>query len=733
MFKALRISRVAVLGVSLLAFGACASEDGASPEDAAPASAPDEGATADGRDEGSTDLGDVSAVSDPGAAAVTDPGPADVSAAEEAGESDAGGPLPRCSAPPEVPPSPVGPLAPPMSPHRGIDDFEREGYEQLREVVLADSGVFFIATYDAEAEAFVVESGPETERKRLVFKRIVEQAGGVSYETVEGEVSAIFPSTDPRRYSSQQEVQDAFENPNGVDISDQGYTPDDPRVGFLPHEGQAYPFPLLRIASFFDAPDSPDAVVTLKPWATWSPGTHGGMSMLQSQSALFLSGAGAREGLVLDEVALLPDVVPTALAALGAGTTGGMGPDGRYEDGLYLLRQDGRVLWEALAEDPCDRARHVVIVLFDGAQAFELNHQLLDADPEVDLPVMRALARNGAVYRHGAVTNFPSLSAPGHMTAGTGLWSGHHGFVANAFFGREDQENVKPFSLVSDVRDTMANPEKAIAIYERGVAPGVETLAQAAHRALGEFDPETKEGAFVAVFNEIAIGGADFTTIDFLNVSEAMPDGSNSLSKYRIADDIGIAQVEALLGNEENPVPTVLQLSFLSTDAAGEMAGPSSDLLRGVLVQIDSRVGRILAAYERRSALDDTLFFIVADHGMELQDPSREAGPLSSVNKAGVKVKQPFPGVFYLRTLEMEASAGPGEGALTVYVRNHDNDTALYGVEVSCAEGCTEDSAHTGETGAAVFQLDGAPAEVSLSAKHPSFNIGRLDVRIADL
>ncbi len=122
------------------------------------------------------------------------------------------------------------------------------------------------------------------------------------------------------------------------------------------------------------------------------------------------------------------------------------------------------------------------------------------------------------------------------------------------------------------------------------------------------------------------------------------------------------------------------------------------------------------------------MFIILADHGMELQDPSREAGPLSKISKSGVKVKQPFAGVLYLRTLEMEASAGPEEGTITVHVRNHDNDTALYGVTVSCPAGCTETEAFTDDTGAAVFHLDGAAAELELSAAHPSFNIARLVV-----
>jgi hypothetical protein len=733
MNKATSLSATLLLGFGLCWSAACGSDEEPRAEDASPAPGQDSGNASAVSDPGASPVEDLPTVLDDGVETATDPGPPDATSKDESAEPDAVGPAPRCSAPPETPPSPVGPLAPPMSVHRGIDHLEREAYERLREVVLADEGVFFVTTYNVEEDSFIVDSGPETERQTLVFKRVVEEAGGVSYEVVEGEVSAIFPSVDPHRYSSHSEILEAFENPNGVSMADSGYTENDPRVGFLPPESQSYPFPLLRISAFFDAPDAPDAVVSLKPWATWATGTHGGMSMLQSQSTLFLSGAGAREGVVLEESALLADVVPTALAALGAGTTGGMGPDGRYEDGLYLLRQDGRVLWESLADDPCERARHVVIVLFDGVQAFELLHQLLDDDAEVDLPVMRELARSGAVYRHGAVTNFPSVSAPGHMTAGTGLWSGHHGFLANAFYRREDQQPVNPFSLISDIADTMANPQKAFDVYERGVAPGIETLAQAAHRALGAYDPETGEGAFVAVFNEIAIGGADFTTIDYLNASDSMPEGNSSIARYRLADDVGVAQVDALLGNETNPVPTVLQLSFVSSDAAGEMSGPNSDLLREVLTEMDARVGRVRAAYERRGALDDTLFIIVSDHGMELQDPSREAGDRKAVAKAGIKAVQPFAGIFYLRTLEIEAAAGPGEGDLTVLVRNHDNDAPIMGASVACAAGCAGEPPATDVNGAAVLKLDGEPAELELSATHPSFNVGRLKVDLSAL
>ncbi|MBT9560777.1 MAG: alkaline phosphatase family protein [Myxococcales bacterium] len=631
-----------------------------------------------------------------------------------------------CSAAPATPIAPNGPLPGPVQVRRGIDRWERAAYEALRDAVLADPGVHFLCIWDVETDRYVVESGPVDARKRLEFRRVLNGGGGVDYVVLVGAVEDIFPSTEAQNYGSWASLLAAFTNPGQVDFTSLNYATGDPRVGFLPPEAQSYPLPLERLAALFDGPDAPDVLGGLHPWALPAVATHGAMSVLQSRSTLMLSGKGVRQGLVLDDLAILPDVVPTVLAALGAPTTGGVGRDGTYADGLFLTRQDGRVLWEALTEAPCDRAKHAIVVLFDGLSATELNHEVLDADAAVELPTFKALAANGVVYRYGAVTNFPSVSAPGHMTAGSGLWSGHHGILANAYFMRDTQTTLNPFSLLSDPAAILADPEQAYAMYESAVAEGFETLAQAAHRAFGAFDPAKGTGAFVAVLNEIAVGGADYDTLDYATGKTPWLLITASLQSYQLADNLAVAEVKQLLGDTEAPVPTVLQLSLVSTDAAGEANGPYSDLLRTTLKNADSQLASILASYEARGALEDTVVVLVSDHGMELQDPTRASKMDVALAQSGVKFLQPFPGLVYLRTVRLDAMTDPVTSTVTVRVVNDDDDKPVAGATVAC-DACLT-SAVTGDDGTVQVGYAQDATTLMITATHPNFNDQALTV-----
>ena len=608
-----------------------------------------------------------------------------------------------CSAPPEKALEPIGPLAPPMSQGRGVDLWEQAALEALKTEVLKDEGVHCLAWWDHELSRYVVEG----QGARLEFVRGPNGA----IEVLEGEVSALFPSTDATAHGDYHTYVALLENPGGMDHQALDYAEDDPRVGVLPAALQSYPLPMVRLAALFDAPDAPDVVGALLPWAYPSPGTHGAMSVLQSRSALVLSGAGVDGGRVLDEIAVLPDVVPTVLAALGAPTTGGMGPDGAYDDGLFVARQDGRVLWEALNNEPCLRAERVLIIDFDGLMATELNHLLLDDDAEVALPTMKALAAAGVVYRYGAVTNFPSVSAPGHMTLGTGLWSGHHGFVANAFYQRPERSVLNPFSLLTEIESILEDPQKAWDLYNAATAPGVETLADAIHRAFG---PEY----FTVVINEIAVGGADYTTVDYLTGQPVVLPNA-AVDKYQLADALAVTQVTTLLQDPDVPVPTTLQLSFLATDGAGEAAGPHAPLVREMLVELDTRVQKLLDVYEQRGALDGTIIVLTADHGMELQDTTRPSGYQKALQASGVKLIQPMAGVVYFRTLEISAQL-VGDG-LEVTVLDHDNGAPVPDVTVVCGV-CPDEAATTNNDGVAelVALPNGDP--ILITALHDGYN-----------
>ena len=661
--------------------------------------------TGGGSDGGAPDVVDASPTAD--ATADVGAGDGDGSAGDGGGSAGDGGgsadvQAPVCSAPPAEPPKPVGVFPDGPKGGAGIDAPERAAYEALRATVLADDNLHYIATWDEDAGAYRVDSAGG----HVLFARSPQ---GIA--VVGGDVSAVFPSTSPEIFGTVGALTDAFENPSGYTGADVGYAPGDPRVGFLPPSMQSYPLALERIAALFDAPDAPDLVVGHQPWSSGGGGSHGALSALQSRAALVIAGRGARKGVVIEGAATLPDVAPTILAALGAPTTGGVGPDGVYDDGLYLARQDGRVLWEALAEDPCERPKHVILLLFDGLLQTELLRQALEDAPDVDLPTFRALAQQGVVWRYGATTNFPSVSAPGHMTSGCGLWSGHHGILSNSYYRRSSQTVINPFSLLDDIQATIADPMKAVAIYESAIAPGFETLGQAAHRGLGAFDPVTGQGAFVAVINELSIGGADWTTIHLLMGAPPGP-LALSLQDYELADNLAVTQVQDLLANAALPAPLILEASLVKTDGAGEVAGPHSDLMRQVLVETDARVGAMLAAYEARGVLDDTMIVLVSDHGMELQDPLRTTGVQKSLILADVKARVHSPGLVWLRTLEVEVALP------SVTVRDHDNGAPLAGVTVGC-DTCAE-TVETGADGVATLAPDVAPAMVT--ATHPLFN-----------
>ena len=570
------------------------------------------------------------------------------------------------------------------SPNAGINAHETHLWPDTVETILGDPNSHFIATYLQATNEYIIVSGPEDDRRTLIVVRQMDQAGIARITVRAGEVSDVFPSTSNQHFGTYEALLSALENPTGLQLLDKGYTANDPRVGFLPPRLQAYPQALVRLVTLFDAADAPDFVYGVNPWSTPSTGSHGGLDLLQSRASLILSGPGIRAGVVSDEAAALVDISPTILAALGAPTTSGLGPDASYEDGLYLRWQDGRVLSEAFEDGACQRPKHVVLLLFDGLQAMELNQQMMMPASMTDAPNLHGIANRGVMYRYGAVSGFPSYSAPGHMTVGTGLWPGHHGVLSNSFFGRSEQGLITPFDLLDNLPYFIQHPDEANALYDRLVRRDVENLAQAAHRALGVYDPETATGAYVAVINELTFKEADFSTLQFFGA-----DMSKGLFEYRAADSLAMTQFEVMITDETHPVPTILQMSMLATDAAGESDGPHSNLLRDTLAHIDERVGQIVTAYQMRGALEDTLFILTSDHGMALQDANRLSQLRRSLRNSPLQFSFLSGGLAYYKSLRIDVLPTMND-TLRIRVENADNGVSMAGVSVRCVQSGVE-------------------------------------------
>jgi phosphonoacetate hydrolase len=602
----------------------------------------------------------------------------------------------------------------PMPASSGIDA-EEISVTKIEEVAAAASDVFFWATYNHETEAYSLKRSVDGSTRELTFRRSPKVSNRAAFDVLSGTISDFFKSTDPLHLSELSELNEAYQNPNEQVYSDLGYALDEPRMGFLNVDTTSYPLALERIAGLFQASTAPDVIVEFKPDSKKGPGTHGCLDVLQSRATLILGGAGSKANVVLDEVAALTDVAPTILAALGAPTTEGRSLLGEFSEGLYLKRQDGRVLVEALDLSDCQHAKHAVVILLDGLMASEINHQILSDDPDIDLPHMRSIAEQGVVYRGGAVTNWPSFSAPGHMTVGTGVWSGHHGIVNNSFHDRKEHTTISFFGFISKPEMLVQDSSAFLKVYEQHVHPEIETLAQAAHRAFGPWDPDTNEGAFVAVLNDLPILGADRSSFDLL--APTSPSFTHNLDLTNLADDFALNQALSLLEDASLPTPKILQLSFYTTDKAGEEAGPHSDLLRASLPSMDARIGELMDAYEARDARKDTLWVLVSDHGMALQDPSVTRTFAAQLSETGVKLTN-VSGMLYLHTLGLDITM---DGlAATVVVRDHGNGKPVAMATVKCS-GCDPKSGQTGEDGTLLFKVP-AGAIVDFNATHPNFN-----------
>ena len=167
-------------------------------------------------------------------------------------------------------------------------------------------------------------------------------------------------------------------------------------------------------------------------------------------------------------------------------------------------------------------------------------------------------------------------------------------------------------------------------------------------------------------------------------------------------------------------MPTIL-LSFLATDAAGESDGPHSNLLRDVLVEMDARVGRIMDSYAERNALEDTVFILTSDHGMELQDPQRRTSAGRILRVAGVQTDFVSAGLVYLKSLDLNARILEDGQTVEVVVRRLSNEMPVVDTLVRAPDLMT--SGRTDERGLTRISIpDGFVGEFSLIADHEGFN-----------
>ena len=437
------------------------------------------------------------------------------------------------------------------------------------------------------------------------------------------------------------EVETRGRNPLGDQSTDKFAGLETELAGLHPHRtANAYPFAYEQTAQLFDSPAAPDLCVIHSAAHNWEDqgghlGEHGSIGIVQARAPMVIGGKGVKTLGLIPKAARLVDTAPTIAALLGCAPR----PDGRY-----VAVQDGEALTDVL--DPSERPQHVVAFLFDGTNS----NVLYDMCARGEAPNVARLIEMGVAFGHGAMSSLPTVTLANHTSIITGAHPGHHGILNNAWFDRATGEQV------------ITNSQATWPTSMNHLTPGIESIHDAIHR--------TWPDAFTASVNEPCDKGADFSTFDFFRRGDVPPipkdpfgmphtterfvRPSKDYSWSSVVDHMGVDQALGIISGKYRdvsyPMPRFLWCNFTLTDAAMHEGGPHSEMAAASVRDSDGRVGSILDALEQRGVIDDCAFVLVADHGMEENDPACQGDWDVALRAAGVEARDEAYSFLYLGT-----------------------------------------------------------------------------------
>jgi len=377
----------------------------------------------------------------------------------------------------------------------------------------------------------------------------------------------------------------------------------------------SYPNAFEQVAQLFDSPFAPDLCVIHSAAHNWEDqgghrGEHGSIDVIQARAPFILAGKGVKQNGMVDRSCRLIDVAPTALALLGVEPKQGTAMNGGTRDDALLARQDGEPLGDLLETDAAgDRPNHVVGFLLDGC-----NPNVLYAMAAAgEAPNVARLMGMGTSFRYGAMSGLPTVTLANHTATLTGCYPGHHGIVHNAWYDRENDEQV------------ITNSPATWAWAMQRLSPEVETIHEAVRRAMPgaltiSIDEPTDRGASWSTFDAIRAGDypPSFPASELEHATERFVRPSKD---YKQMSKIDHAGTKACVEQWAQATPAFTWMNFTLTDSAFHEGGPHSEIAYASVRDTDARLGEVLAAIERAGVFDDTAFFLVADHGMEETNP----------------------------------------------------------------------------------------------------------------
>lgn len=406
----------------------------------------------------------------------------------------------------------------------------------------------------------------------------------------------------------------------------------------------SYPFAFQQLAQIWDHPNAPDLIAIHSAAHNWIEdgghlGEHGSLGVVQSRAPLLIGGKGIKKQGWIDGSCRLIDVAPTIMEVLG----GQKIPNEGKDFSKYLSLQEGQALSYLL--EPREIPRVVVGILLDGTNSAVF----YDLIKRGQLESFGYVFSNGAALSFGALAGFPSVTLPNHTSIMTGALPGHHNILHNAWYDKANEVQI--------VTESPTTWHLAM----NWLNPKAETIWQALARNF-------ENDLFVCI-DEPADKGASYSTFDLFRnkrIHEIMPDMSkmpantneeffNSCNNYKIgsfADELGLNQAISILKGsflgESFSLPKLLWYSMTVTDAAFHEGGPYSDIAKAALIDSDKRFSMLLSVLDEKRLLQDTMFVVVADHGMEESNIEIKGNWDKKLEQEGLSFRDESYGFLYL-------------------------------------------------------------------------------------
>ena len=385
-----------------------------------------------------------------------------------------------------------------------------------------------------------------------------------------------------------------------------------------PHRSEnAYPFAYEQIAQLFDHPAAPDLCVIHSAEHNWEDqgghrGEHGSLGVVQARAPFVLAGKGVRADGLVPRAARLVDVAPTVARAARRARptpTAPTSPARTASCATTCSTSPAGARRTSSCSSSTARTRTCSTTWPRGARRRTSRGSIDDGHG------VRARRDGGAADRHAREPHVdPHRAAPRpprdpaqRVVRPPDRRADHHQLERHLAAGRWSTRSTGVESIHTVAAPPRARTRSPRRSTSRATSTPTTRRSTSSAAARSRRSRRAPKGSRTRPSGSSARRRTTRGRRSSTTWAPSRPSGSGTAT-YR---------------DETYPLPRFMFCNFTLTDAAMHEGGPYSEIAAASIRDSDARIGEIIDAVERAGVFDDTAFVLVADHGMEENEPGR--------------------------------------------------------------------------------------------------------------